>query len=157
RAGLQLGNRGSHVTAQVVDLTTYDRVYGRTSAIEGYERRLHVQNRIQQQASGEEYGTETRMGDVELAVVSLHKGDKFPQVLGRKIFPRYDQRCKPADHANRFEVDIRFVREVRIESHRRGVGSHLAHFDGVAIRIGAHGPGGAERAAGSNDILDDDL
>jgi hypothetical protein len=28
------------------------------------------------------------MGDVELAVVRLHEGDKFLQVLRRKIFPR---------------------------------------------------------------------
>jgi hypothetical protein len=37
------------------------------------------------------------------------------------------------------------------------VGSHLAHFDGVAIRISAHCPGRADGAAGSNDVLDDDL
>ena len=148
---------GDDVGAHIVDLTGHQRIHGRGAAAEGHERRLHVQERIEQQARGEEDRADAGMRLVDRADVRLQISGEFPQVLGRKVLLCRDDQRKRGHHADRLKIDIGLVCEVRIEGDRGGVRAHLAHQDGVAVGIGAHRPGRAGGAAGARDVLHHDL
>ena len=97
------------------------------------------------------------MRGVHLPGVRLHIGDEFLEIVGGKVFPGRDDDRQSGDHADRLEIDLRPVGEVRIKRHRGSVRAHLPELDGVAVGAGAHGSDRAGGAAGAGDILDDEL
>ena len=118
---------------------------------------LGLHDRVEQEAGGEEDRADAGMRLVELALIRLHIGDEFLEVVGRKLLLGGDDQRKRGHHADRLEIDIGLVGEIRIERDRGGMRAHLAHQDGVAVGIGAHRAGRADGAAGAGDVLDDDL
>src|SRR5712672_4407336 len=93
------------------------------------------------------------MRHVELIEVRFHEGNKFVKVLRRKVLFCRDYHRILRGQADRFEIDIRLVCETWIERDRSSVRPHLAHLNGVTIRIGAHRPGRPDRTASANDVL----
>ena len=77
--------------------------------------------------------------------------------FGREVLPRRDDDRKRGDHADRLEIVIGPVGQVRIQRDRGGVRPHLPHQDGVTVGVGAHRPGRTDGAAGARDVLHDDL
>ena len=92
-----------------------------------------------------------------LSAFAFTIGDEFLEVVGRKVLPRRDHDRQAGDHADRLEIDIRLVGEVRIERHRGSMRPHLTDLDGVAVGSGAHRSGRAGGAARPGDVLDDEL
>ena len=86
----------------------------------------------------------------------FHIGDQFLEVLRRKILRATMNTGKAVTMPDRLEIDVG-VGEVRIERDRGGVRAHLAHQQGVALRLGAHRPGRAGGATGAGDVLHNDL
>src|SRR6266478_3834721 len=156
-ARFEMRTAGDDIGAHVVDLTAYQGVHGRSTAVKGHERRFRAHDRIEQQAGGEEDRADAGMRLVERAGVRLQIGDEFLEVLRRKVLPGRDDQRKRSDQADRLEIGIRLVCEVRIERDRGGVRPHLTHQDGVTVRIGAHRPNRAGGAAGAGDVLHYDL
>ncbi len=132
-AGLEVCDRQRHVGAHVVDLAADQRRHRGSAAVERHHRRLHAEDRVEQQAGGEERRADAGVADVELAGIGFDTGDELPQVVRRKILARHDDRRNGAGQADRLEVDIGLVGEVRIERDRGSVGAEMAHFDRVAV------------------------
>jgi hypothetical protein len=90
-------------------------------------------------------------------VVSLHIVHELLEVISGEVLLGRNDKRERRHLADRLEVLVRLVGEVRIERDGRGVRTHLAHQDGVAIGLGAHGAGRAGGAAGARHVLNDHL
>jgi len=64
-------DRQRHVGAHVVDLAADQGRHRRGAAVERHHRRLHAEDRVEQQAGGEERRADAGVADVELAVSAL--------------------------------------------------------------------------------------
>ena len=89
-----------------------------------------------------------------LAVV-LQIGYEFRQVLGRKILSCDDHGRRVRGEADRNEIALGIVFQVRREHRGGDVGAHAAREQGVAVRRRGRHARAPDRAAGAADILDD--
>jgi hypothetical protein len=97
------------------------------------------------------------MSHIQLVDIRLHIGNERLEIGRRKILAREDQHWCAGHKPDRRKINVRLVGKVRIERDRSGVRAHVPHDDGVAIRAGAHGPRRGGGAAGTHDVLDDEL
>ena len=97
------------------------------------------------------------MGHVHLVAVGLHVVEEALQVVGREVLLGHDDDRRSGGKADGREVLGRIVFQVRVEGGRGAVGAHMAHHDGVAVRLRLRGAGDARGAAGAGDVLDHDL
>src|SRR5262249_37788358 len=145
---------GSH---EVIYLTSEQRGHRRGVAAKRYQGGFHAQRRVEHERIAERHRPDAGMRHIQLLGVRFHVADEFDYCFCWKFLPCGDKERMLHDHANRLEIGIRFVGEIRIKRYRDRVSSHMAHLDRVAIRPAAHGAERTDRTTGANDVLYDEL
>ena len=126
----------------------------RTGAAIGHEARLHSGGGGEQQARHVRRRTEAAMRLLHALAVLLQVGDEFAQILGRKVLSCDNDGRRMGGEADRLEIPLRVVFQVRREHRRRDMRSHAARQQGVAVCRRRRDAGAAQCAAGAADILD---
>jgi hypothetical protein len=142
---------------QIVNLAAEHGIGGRSGPGEWDQGGLDPDDRVEDEPEVEGVRADAGMGHVQLVAVRLRVGDELLEIVRRKIASGCNQQRKLDYYANRLEVGLRPVREVWVKGGSDGMGAHVAHKDGVAIRVGALGAERPGRATCTRDVLDDDL
>ena len=101
--------------------------------------------------------TGSSRGVVQLAGLRFRQGDEFSQRSGLDPRIKHQQIGGRRHHCDRLEILERIIFEIGIRARRNHVRAGGAHGQGVTVRVGACGDLGAQRAAGTTTIVDDDL
>src|SRR5262245_15908997 len=141
----------------VVNLTGENRVHQRSRAGKRHHRRLDAYRRIEKKAADIRNRANAGVPHVELALVRLRIGDKFFEIIGRKILADRKQLRLLGNQPDRLEILLRVIAEIGIEKRCRRMRTHVPGNQRVAISSGARRAQRSDGAAGAADIFDDEL
>src|SRR5215470_6770330 len=113
-SGVNLLDQVDDLVAHIIDLAADQGSERWTRSVEGNRGRFHLQDVVQQQASGERHRADAGMRHVELVDVRLNIAHEFLEVLGREILLGDDQDRRAGLHGGGRKVDVRPIGEVRI-------------------------------------------
>ena len=132
-------------------------VQRRAGAAIGHHGRPHADERGEEKAAHVGGRADAAVTVVQLGRVGLHLGDELLKGRGGEILSSEDGDGCVGELADVLEVGEWIVGKRWVERGRRAVRAHLADEQRVAVGRGAGGPSRTRRAAGTADVLDDEL
>jgi hypothetical protein len=91
---------------------------------------------------------------LHLLAIRLHIGDEFLEVAGGEILARHDHHRRVGGEADRHEITLGIVADVRRQHRRRDMRAHRTGEQRIAVGLCGRDTARAERASGTADILD---
>src|SRR5262249_44503493 len=143
--------------AQEIDVPPDQAVHRRSSPAVRHRRRFDAQGLVKEQASHMRRCPDPTVGLSYLIAVLLKIGHKLAEIVCRKIFPGYDHGRCMGGWADRFEVTLGVILNVRSKHRCSDMRPHAPSEQGIAVWLRGSDSRATQCAASATDILDDYL
>jgi hypothetical protein len=154
-AGANLRDRIGGLIEHDVDATRHQILHRRRAAAIGHKAEAGAGDFLKIHAGDLRAAGGADGAGLRLIGIGLEPSDKLAHVACREVLARDDQLRRVGNERDRRKIVRRVIGQI-VGDRVDDLGASLTDQQGVAVRLGARDPGGADRTAGAADILDDD-